>query len=99
MTELPALMRDQRKVDADHLRLLSVFHFVVAGLAVAGIGFLVLHYVIMHAVLANPEMWKNQKGTGPRPDEFFAFFKWFYIVFGGALVAGAIANLLSGLFI
>ena len=43
MTELPPLLRDQRKIDTDHLRLLAVFHFVIAGLAIVGIGFLVLH--------------------------------------------------------
>jgi hypothetical protein len=34
-------------VDADHLKLLAVFHFVGAGLALVGIGFLLLHYTVM----------------------------------------------------
>ena len=63
MTELPPLIRDQRKADVDHLRLLSIFHFVGAGLAVLGLGFLAVHYLFFHAFLNNPEMWKNQKGA------------------------------------
>jgi len=92
-------MRDQRKIDADHLRLLAIFHFVVAGLALIGIGFLCLHYAFMNAIINNPEMWKNQKSGGPPPEQFFAIFKWFYLFFGGFLVLGGIGNLLSGLFI
>ena len=99
MTELPPLMRDQRRIDADHLKLLAVFHFVVAGLAVVGLGFLALHYALMHAVMANPEFWKTQKGGAPSPEQFFAIFKWFYLIFGLILVAGGVANLISGLFI
>jgi hypothetical protein len=99
MTELPPLMRDQRKADADHLRLLAIFHFVGAGLAVLGIGFLALHYLFLHSILDNPEMWKNQKGAVPPPKEFFAMFKWFYVFFGAWLVVSGVLNVLSGIFI
>lgn len=98
MSELPPLMRDQRKIDADHLRLLAIFHFVMAGLAIAGIGFLLLHYTVMSSVMSNPEVWKNQKG-GPPPEQIFAMLKWFYLFAGALLVAGGLGNLLSGLFI
>lgn len=98
MSELPPLLRDQRKVDADHLRLLAIFHYVMAGLALLGLGFLFLHYALMHFVMCNPEIWKNQKG-GPPPEQFFALFKWFYLVMGVLLVAGCVVNLLSGRFI
>lgn len=91
-------MRDQRKADADHLRLLAIFHFVVAGLSLVGIGFLALHYTFIRVFFANPEMWKNQKGALP-PPEVFGIFKWFYVFFGLILVMAAIGNLLSGLFI
>ena len=97
MSDLPPLLRDQRKADAEHLRLLAIFQFIFAGLAVAGIGFLFLHYAVMASIFNNPEMWKNQKGAPP-PAEFFAIFKWFYVLFGILLVMGGIANLLSGLF-
>ncbi len=98
MAELPPLMRDQRKTDADNLRLLAIFHFVVAGLAVVGLGFLFLHYALMQTVFSNPEIWKNQKGGGPPPEQFIAIFKWFYLFFGAVLLAGGIGNLISGVF-
>jgi len=59
MTELPPLLRDQRKIDAEHLNLLSIFHFVGAGLALLGILFVVAHFSIFHAVFSNPKMWEN----------------------------------------
>ena len=89
----------QRKTDTDQLRLLAIFHFIIAGLAVVGLGFLALHYTFMHSIMNNPEVWKNQKGDGPPPAEFFAIFKWVYVVIGAFIVAGGIANLLSGLFL
>ena len=100
MPELPPLMRDQRKVDADHLRLLAVFHFVLAALTLVGLGFLFLHYTIFNSVISNPDMWKNHKNVPAPPiKEVFAIFKWFYLFFGACLVAGGVGNLLSGLFI
>ena len=45
MNDLPPLMTDQRKIDQDHLRLLAVFHFVGAALAVLGLVFLLVHYL------------------------------------------------------
>jgi len=94
MSELPPLLRDQRKVDADHLKLLSIFHFVGVGLALLAMLFLSLHYAIMHTVLNNPKMWENQK-NGP-PPEFFAMMKWFYLIFGVWLVGSFVLNLISG---
>ena len=94
----PPLLNFQQKKDADHLRLLAAFHFVLAGLALIGIGFIVLHHGLMQHFFDNPEMWKNQKG-GPPPAEFFSIFKWFYLFMGTAFLAGGIVNLVSGLFI
>lgn len=91
----PALMRDQRKVDAEHLKLLAVFHFVLAGLSLVGIAFLCLHWFLMHTVFTNPEMMKNAKG-GPPPKEFFMIFRWFYFFMGTFIVAGGLGNLISG---
>jgi hypothetical protein len=99
MNEPPPLLRDQRKVDADHLRLLSIFHYVGAGLALFGLGFLAVHYLFFHAFLDNAELWKNQKGAVPPPKEFFAIFKWLYVIFGAWLVVSGVANVLSGAFI
>ena len=83
------------------LRLLAIFHFVVAGLAVAGIGFLFLHYSLMNAVFSNPQMWQAAKPNFAHrlcPRSFLAVFKWFYVIGGISLVLAAVGNVLSGLF-
>jgi hypothetical protein len=96
MSELPPLPRDQRKIDADHLNLLAIFHFIGAGLALLGILFLLAHFAFLHAFLDNPKIWENQK-QGPPPAEFFAIFKWFYLVMGVWFMGSAILNVISGL--
>jgi peptidoglycan biosynthesis protein MviN/MurJ (putative lipid II flippase) len=95
MSELPSLPKDQRKIDADHLNLLAVFHFVGAGLALLGILFLLAHFAVLHAFFADPKMWENQK-QGPPPAEFFAIFKWFYLVMGVWFLGSGILNVISG---
>ena len=100
-------MRDQRAVDREHLNLLAIFHFVFAGLALVGIGFLVMHYLILSTVFSNQEMWQPKpNSTGAptpampfQPKEFFAAFKWFYLFFGAGMVVASICNVMSGLFI
>src|SRR6185436_1806110 len=52
-------IQDQQRRDREHIKLLAIFHFVFAGLALVGIGFLCVHYAIMHTVFSNPEMWKS----------------------------------------
>ena len=96
MSELPPLVRDQRKIDAEHLNLLSIFHFIGAGLAVLGIGFLILHFIFFHAFLDNPKFWQDKNQTPP-PAEFFALFKVFYVIFGAWFTISGILNLISGI--
>jgi len=97
MNELPPLPRDQRKIDADHLNLLAIFHFVGAGLALLGIAFLVAHYAVMHAIFANPKFFENQKQPMPvPPEQIFAMMKWFYLAGAVWFVASAILNVISG---
>ena len=94
---LAPLPRDQRKIDADQLNLLAIFHFVGVGLAVLGILFLLAHYTFMHAIFANPEMWKNQKQSGPSPQQIFDILKWFYLAGAVWFVTSGVLNLISGL--
>lgn len=100
-TTLPPeiLVQNQQKRDLEHLKLLSVFHFVVAGLALLGIAFLGLHYFMMHTLFSNPDMWKSQRGPTPPPQAFLDVFVWFYVFGGVLLLAGSVLNLLSGLFL
>ena len=93
----PPAIRDQRVTDEQHLKLLAVFHFVVAGLLFAGLGFLVVHFMIMNMVFTNPDVWKNS--PNPPPPQLFAIFGYIYAFAGVLLIAATIANLLSGLYL
>jgi hypothetical protein len=95
MSELPPLRRDQRQVDAGHVKLLAIFHFVLAGLSLLGLGFLFMHWLVMHTFMSDPALWKDAKG-GPPPAQIFAVFKWFYLFFGAVIVAIGLGNLVSG---
>ena len=99
MNELPPLPRDQRKIDADHLKLLAIFHFIGAGLALLGILLLLVHFTIFHMVFENPTFWQNQKqgAGGPPPAIFFTLLKFFYLVFGTWFLISGILNVISGL--
>ena len=91
---------EQHRRDAEHLRLLAIFHFVAAGLAALCIGFLALHFSMFYFVFANPETWKGQKN--PPPPEMFAMFHvfiWFHLVMALMCAVGAAVNLYSGLFL
>lgn len=96
MSELPPLLRDQRKIDRDHLRILTVFHFIIAGFSLVGIGFLGLHYAFVHAILAVGDAAKGAKGNVP-PAALFTILNWFYLVAGIMILIGGIANLLSAM--
>ena len=95
---LQPLLRDQRKVDAEHLKLLAVFHYVVGGLAMVGLGFLFMHWLLMSTMMGNPEMWQQGgKGPPPPPKEFLAIFKWFYLFMAVMMVSACVGNIVSGL--
>ena len=96
-------MRDQRPVDRQHLQLLCIFHFVLAGLAVLGMAFLFVHYMMFSTFFMNPQIWQNaqhgQPGPPFNPQDFFKVFIWFYIFFGVVLLLAAAGNTLSGLYL
>lgn len=50
--------------DEAHLRLISVFHFVLAGIYLLGIGFVVIHFLFMRFAL---EMAQNAPPPAPVP--------------------------------
>ncbi|MDB6031822.1 MAG: hypothetical protein JWM16_2160 [Verrucomicrobiales bacterium] len=89
----------QMKKDEEHLRLLSIFHFILAGLSAVGVAGLGLHYTIMRVVFSNPDMWKNQRNMPFPPEQFMRIFIWFYLFIGILLVVMAALNVLSGMFL
>ena len=98
MTSLPPVLSgDQQARDAEHLKLLSIFYFVLAGLGVAGLGFLGVHFAFMR-LFFHPDVLKNQK-DGPPPDVLIKFMAAAYIFGALVIIVGSILNLLSGIFI
>ena len=101
MNQPPPLYRDQRMIDADHLKLLSIFHFVGAGLALLGLLFLFAHFTIMRTVFTHPQFLQptHQPASPMPPAEIIGFLKWFYLAAGLWMIASAVLNLLSGLYL
>ncbi len=99
-SRMPPAMASQGQLhrDQEHLKLLAIFHFIFAGLAVVGIAFLFVHYYIMHAVFSNPEMWKTQPQV-MLPKAFLDAFIWFYLFMGFLFLVGLVLNVLSGVFL
>lgn len=95
---LAPLPRDQRNIDGDHLNLLAIFHYVVAGLEFLGILFLIAHFALMHFFLANAALWQGQR-SGPPPQALLPLLMVFYFIFGAWFLISAILNVLSGLFL
>jgi hypothetical protein len=91
--------------DAQYLKLIEIFHYVMAGLAVAGMAFLFAHYMIMNSVFTNPQileqMRKQQEQRGQAmpfdPAQFIHAFVWFYALIGAWGLVSLVANLVSGL--
>jgi hypothetical protein len=87
--------------DREHLKILAVFHFVGAGFALLGTGFLVLHYLLFRVFLTNPDLW--EKGENPPDPQWVELFQSILVVFYflGAvfLLAQMILNLLGGLYL
>lgn len=94
MTELPPIHRDQRKIDADHLRLLTVFHFIGAGLSIPGILFFLGHYTLLRVFVLNSAKWAGHKQPLP-PVEVLAAVKWLYLGLGAWFLLSGVANLIS----
>jgi hypothetical protein len=94
------MAQDQPAVDGEHLRLLAIFHFIWAGLALVGLAFLGLHFAIMSAVIfSRPELMHPNVHGGTTPASVFRMFRWVYLFFALGLVTCGAANLLSGLFL
>ena len=88
----------QQITDEEHLRLLSIFHYVLAGLAGAGIVFLVFHFAVVSTVLLHPVFLKAT-APPPMPPFFVTMMMFFYLFMGVLLAMACCLNLLSGFYI
>jgi hypothetical protein len=90
------VIRDQ---DAEHLRLLSIFHYVTAGLGAFGMCFIGVHYSMMSSFLLHASHADKSGKGGPPPEIFMDVFKWFYLLFGVAALIGTVLNVLAAGFL
>ena len=88
----------QAIIDAEHLRLLAIFHFVSAAFAFAGVLFASLYFVLIWAMFANPELWAQWQ-EGPPPEAVITIFQWVTGVGVVWFVVACVGNLLSGLYL
>jgi hypothetical protein len=66
--------------DEEHLRLLSIFHYVCAGLAALAASIPIVHLVMGLLMAFRPEVF------GPGNNRPPAFMGWFLIAFAGAII-------------
>ena len=71
--------------DAEHLRLLSVFHYVVAGMT-ALFSMIPFFHVAMGSAIVVGAFDNPDNGDPPPP-----FFGWFFIIFPGIFIVGGLA--------
>jgi hypothetical protein len=84
--------------DNQHLKLIGIFHYVMCGMALAGIAFLFMHYMIMSTAFSDPHMWEKANPPPPfDPTKFFHVFIWFYLFMGAWGLASLVLNLASGI--
>lgn len=81
----------QRRQDEDNLKLLSIFHYVLGGLTLAG-GLYFLFWIFLGtAVFSNPNFGNGHGGNNPPPEFMSSFFTIMGIV--GVLVCGILGGL------
>lgn len=98
---LPTIHRDPWMIDTDHLNLLSIFHFIGAGLALLGLLFVSVHFAVMRMVFTHPQFFQSAGQPAPSmpPAEIIGLFKWFYLLAAFWMIASGVLNLLSGLYL
>lgn len=95
MNTVAAPVRAQDVIDAEHLKLLSIFYFVSAGFACLGILFLAGHYALMATVMKA----EISSGRQSIPAEALAVMYGMYGFMGAWMLASFVGSLLCGFFL
>jgi hypothetical protein len=70
--------------DADHLRLLSLFHYIYGGIVIAMSSIAIVHLVLGITMIVNPGAFAGPRGTGGQvPDRMLG---WMFAILGGAVI-------------
>jgi hypothetical protein len=93
---LPPLIRNQ---DEEHLKLLAIFHYIVAAIIALFACFPLIHVAMGWMMVANPGYMANGQQGQPPP----AAFGYFFIAMGGIFIlmgwTAAICTFISGRFL
>ncbi|TLD69550.1 hypothetical protein FEM03_16455 [Phragmitibacter flavus] len=84
-------------VDDDHLKILVILHFIMAGLGFVGTLFIIGHYFLMTTIMKFAEDHPTPDST-PMPPEIQQLMVIFYLIIGIGLLAAALLNLFSAIF-
>lgn len=68
--------------DAEHLRLLAIFHRIMSGLTICFSSMFIMHVIVGVSALVNPEAFSNKPS-----DQMPPMFAWLFMLGGGAAVA------------
>jgi hypothetical protein len=74
--------------DAEHLRLLSIFHFILAGLGALCSLFPVIHLVMGMALIGGDL--EGFSPRGPRAEEMGRTMGWFFVAAASAMIVGGL---------
>lgn len=80
------------------LKLLGILHFVGAGLAVLGLGMVVVHFLVFRYIMEHPQPGFNMPPQMNTP-AFKAMLMVAYGFWGGFILLSLVLNLMAGLFL
>lgn len=96
--QMQLYQQQQAMVDANHLRLLSIFHFVWGGLSVLGGIFMIGYIFLMQSIMRSA----SAAGSGTSPAQFdsmMTIIGMIYAIFGTLYIILAICNFFCGRFL
>ncbi|GHC65480.1 hypothetical protein AAFN60_18360 [Roseibacillus persicicus] len=90
----PAQQADK---DAEHLNLLSIFHYVNAGLMGLYLLFLIGHFLVVNTMFNSPEF--SSGSSSPPPAELMGWIRGFYVLIGLIVIGLVVMNILAARFL
>ncbi len=89
----------QRILDEEHLRLLSMFHYISGALTILFSSIFVIHLAILGFLMASPELLGPVPSKGPSPESVLSVLFTIVAVFVALGIAYGIAQIVSGRFL
>ncbi|QIF00832.1 hypothetical protein [Roseimicrobium sp. ORNL1] len=84
--------------DAEHLRLLALFHFIKGGLDLLMVGAITVQYAFMNSIFTRMKFTPGFK-KNPPPEFFFDFFIWIILFFGLVHLVSVVLNVMVGFYL